>query len=756
MNFQNDADLAHARKRLAIALAVFVVVLLAVGYSRRAPRPAAFGAPEGQFSAERARVILGRLAGDGLPHPVGSAQNDVVRDRLLRELEAVGLKPRLDIDFACSPYGSCATVQNIVATIHGTTRGPAIVLNAHYDSVPASPGAGDDLAACAAMVEVARAFRSGWPPQRDIVLLFDDGEEAGLLGAEAWVRRNDPKSVLAMVVLEARGSSGRAMMFETSQGNASVVDAYARAVDDPAATSLSFAIYQLLPNDTNFTVFKRAGIRGMAIAAIGDPAQYHTPANSVANVSAGTIQHYGDQALALARRLGGLDTAPAANSSYFDLLGSFVLRWPESWNLPLAVVASLLALAGLVASLRGRAASIRGTSIALGVAVGAIAAALLASWGLTRLATFRTLGAEWPASGVWLAAAGWALAVCAVAALTHLARRRITVADAWNAYALVWSLAAIALSLLLPGGSFCVVMPLLIASAVALAAGEAGRAAAPFVGLAAGGLMLFAVALELPIAMGASMLPVASALIALVVLAAGPILLAGDSASRTARLAAIVAFASCVGFVVTPVWTPRVPRHMSLVQVESVGQAGAKLVAVDARPERRAPPLPGSWTREAIGVSGGGLRLPSRPVWWTAVPPSGEPAPEAEIESWAPLPDGRVRATIRVRSARGARVLGLHLDRGVAPKVFRVADFTFDPPSQSGFVIVHSADRDGIAVDLEFKPLKGATITFQDETPDLPAEARAVADARSGAMSPVHRGDRLVVSRSVGLTPALR
>lgn len=746
---------AAARLRIVIAAAIFVALLVAAGYSRREPSPVPFSAPAAEFSAERARVILERLAGDGIPHPVGSPENGIVRDRLIRELDAVGLKPTVELGFACSPEASCANVQNIVARIQGTHHGPAIVLNAHYDSVPASPGAGDDLSACAALVEVARAMKAGWPPARDIVFLFDDGEEAGLLGAEAWVRRNDPKSVLAAVVLESRGSSGRAFMFETSQGNSDLVDLYARNVPSPAATSLSFAIYQLLPNDTNFTVFKRAGMRGMAIAAIGDPAQYHTPANNVKNVSAGTIQHYGDTALALARRLAGLDTAAHSNSSYFDLLGLFMLRWPESWNLAFAIVAALLVLAGLLGAIRRGEASVRGTAIGFGVALLALAVAALAGWVIVAVAGFRILGTQWPASGVWLEATGWSLAIVSVALFAHVVRRRVTPADGWNAFGLIWSIAAIAVAIALPGGAYCIFAPLLVSALVATLGGRRGRIAAPFVAVGVSALVLSGVAIDLPLAMGISILPAASLLVGMIALCCLPLLVAGDAARRSASLALVLAVASTVGFFLTPVWTPAAPRPMSLVQFDTDGSTAARLLALDVTSKSVAPPLPGSWKREAIPALSVGRRTVT-PVWWSPVKASGEPAPEVALENWAPQSDGRVRVTLRLKSTRGALVGQVRIDPALEPRVFGVGNFAFEKPVETGVVTDHSLGRDGVAVDFDFKPKSGATITLQDATAGLPDAARKIADSRSAAMTPAHRGDRLVVSRTVRLTPALQ
>ena len=64
----------------------------------------------------------------------------------------------------------------------------AVLLVAHYDSVPTAAGAADDGSGVAALLEAARAQRAGPPPRNDVIFLFTDGEERGLLGAKHFVQ----------------------------------------------------------------------------------------------------------------------------------------------------------------------------------------------------------------------------------------------------------------------------------------------------------------------------------------------------------------------------------------------------------------------------------------------------------------------------------------------------------------------------------------------------------------------------------------
>jgi Peptidase family M28 len=79
---------------------------------------------------------------------------------------------------------------NLIATSPG--REPeAIVLVAHHDSVRDAPGADDNGAAVAVLIELARLL-AGRRHRRSVVLAAPDFEEIGLIGSEhlvAWLRR---------------------------------------------------------------------------------------------------------------------------------------------------------------------------------------------------------------------------------------------------------------------------------------------------------------------------------------------------------------------------------------------------------------------------------------------------------------------------------------------------------------------------------------------------------------------------------------
>src|SRR5690606_639076 len=149
------------------------------------PEPKAANAPDTVFSSARAMTLLTDIA--RAPRPTGSPEHERVRAYLLGRLEALGLDPEIQTAVALSQgpgYARSATVRNVVARLPGTAPTGAVLLTAHYDAVPLSPGAGDAGSGLVAVLEALRAARAGEPLRNDVIVLFTDAEEIGLLGAE--------------------------------------------------------------------------------------------------------------------------------------------------------------------------------------------------------------------------------------------------------------------------------------------------------------------------------------------------------------------------------------------------------------------------------------------------------------------------------------------------------------------------------------------------------------------------------------------
>ena len=138
-----------------------------------------------------------------------------MRDHLVGQLRALGLDPQVQTATVARHEPKwrgpavAATVKNIVARLKGTANTRAVMLAAHYDSVPSGPGASDDGSGTVTLVETARALKAGPPLRNDVIFLITDGEELGLLGAQAFVSEHPWVKDGGLVLnFEARGACG--------------------------------------------------------------------------------------------------------------------------------------------------------------------------------------------------------------------------------------------------------------------------------------------------------------------------------------------------------------------------------------------------------------------------------------------------------------------------------------------------------------------------------------------------------------------
>lgn len=371
--------------RLLALLAALIAAALIAWTVQQPPKPLPAAAPAGQFSAERALTDIRAFA--SVPHPIGSPANHTARDYVVGRMAALGLSPQVrpGVGVMKSRWAKGAAfggqVENIVGVLPGRDRAaPALALMAHYDSVPGSPGAADDAAGVSSILEIARILKTHGPPARDVIFVITDGEEAGLLGAEAFFRA-DPlaRRIGFLINLEARGSAGRVQMFQTGSANGETIRLLRQAAVRPQSASLAVFIYEHMPNDTDFTEAKKAGLSGLNFAFAGRQFDYHSPSSTPATMDPGTLQDMGQQALAAARVAANAPALPAKTPSvvYSQVFGDLILAYPPAvgW-LILAACALLIG----VAAVRGRRIEafartdvLRGAGAALFAAVGAMA-----------------------------------------------------------------------------------------------------------------------------------------------------------------------------------------------------------------------------------------------------------------------------------------------------------------------------------------------------------------------------------------------
>lgn len=339
----------------------------AVGLPRLPDVPA--DPPPERFSAARAMAHVHAWA--TAPRPTGSARHAEVLDGVEAALRDTGLDVRRHPFVVDGLAG-----QNLVA---GGGGADGVWLVAHSDSVPEAPGAADDGFGLAVVVEAARALAVDGPPA-GLHVLITDAEERGLHGARAEAARAPGERRLVLNV-EARGASGPVYMFQTAGAADRLLAAWTASGCRAQATSLARTVYDLLPNDTDFTIFRRAGWVGYDFALIHDAWRYHSPDDVPAGLDPRSVQQAGDCVVGLARAwLGAALPEPSgAAPVYAQVAGPTVVV--PGWAVR---AGGLLVLALELWPGPSRAAGGRG----LGVLAWLLAAGLSVAAGLGLLAAF--------------------------------------------------------------------------------------------------------------------------------------------------------------------------------------------------------------------------------------------------------------------------------------------------------------------------------------------------------------------------------
>ncbi len=456
-------------------LAVAIALLLVVGYLAMVrydpPEPRSTSSNQRTFSALRALPILDDLVGDGIPHPVGSAHHDVVRDRIFAHFASFGYTPeiqRATIETRSGPR----EISNVIARIRGMIPGQAVVLVSHYDSVTEGPGASDAGVCVATILEIARMLSEDAPPLNDIIFLVTDAEEYGLLGARLFVEEYNLPRDAVVINLDARGTSGPSLMFETSDESGWLIDIFAAVIEQPATSSLFYEIYKRMPNDSDFTVFKRNGFEGLNFAFIGEVENYHTDRDNFANVTHSSLQHHGDNALALLRALGWSDLSgrESGRRVYFDLLGFTVVKWPEIQTLRYALFGLLLVLLALLKLHREEMIETSGVVAACVLWIILLAGGILLGWGLDRLLVLLGgITSQWMDGAFLVIGAFWLLALLWAFLVVPRLGAKMGITSTWEMWLgiwLWWTILSLLCGMFAPGASFLFLVPALTASAI--------------------------------------------------------------------------------------------------------------------------------------------------------------------------------------------------------------------------------------------------------------------------------------------------
>ena len=259
------------------------------------------------------------------PRVVGSYSNEeLAPDFLKREITHIqqlsNKNQKIEIDrqvvsgsyyLDFKPHGmtnAYMNVQNIIVKLFGESDDHALMLNCHYDSVAGSPGANDDGANCVIMIEILRVLsKQGIKPKHSIIFLFNGAEETPLQGAHGFITKHKwTNNIRAFLNLEAGGSGGKEMLFQSGPKHSWLIDHYKKVVKMPCAQVASEEIFQsgAIPSDTDFRIFRDYGeIPGMDFAHVKDGYRYHTKFDHTDYISQGVLQRTGENILNLVKSI---------------------------------------------------------------------------------------------------------------------------------------------------------------------------------------------------------------------------------------------------------------------------------------------------------------------------------------------------------------------------------------------------------------------------------------------------------------------
>lgn len=736
---RSDTGLAFASVWLTAALLTGLSL-----WMLRPPSPVPASASAHDFSAERAMADVRTIA--RTPHPIGSQANAAVRDYLVGRLTALNMAPQIFSGMGLGQYGGrvvAGNVEDIVGRMQGSANSRAVLLVAHYDSVSRAPGAGDDGAAVAALLETLRVLHAGPVLKNDIIVLFTDGEEVGSLGADAFIHLHPwMKDVGFIMNFEARGNQGVSLLFETSADNEALVRQVARVAPQPFASSLFYALYKLLPNDTDFTLFRRTQVPGLNFAFGAGLEAYHSALDTPQNLSAASLQHHGSYALALSRYFGNIDLARMPQNTgdavFFNPLGGELIWYPERWTISGEIL--LTALVAIVVVMGLSRKRIAASKVFLGavcsfVLVVVLAALLAAVWWVFSIAFGRRLiRGDSPSNALLLMGLIFLGLLCAVNAFRISRRlvggRQLCFGGLIIATALNWVLA-----LRLAAGSYLLLIPtfLLAAGLLVLEMWPDRSAILEFLGgvpATTATILLYAPLLYLVYVFMTLQVVTAEAagfLLGLIFIVAVPVLnVAVPSGGKFLVWLNAVLCTLTVGCLIGGLWlshpSARHPRFDTIVYSLNADEHSAAWLSYDQALD--------PWTSKFFAGTPlhhqpmpdylGGV---TRPVWTGQVAPVDLAAPQVEIQAKENIADQQL-IHLRILSRRNASTVYLRFDKSTRVSAVDIAGRhlpVHQPDNEPFSITLYGLKQDGLDLSLNVKGSPNLIFWAMDESNGLPS-----------------------------------
>jgi carboxypeptidase Q len=195
-----------------------------------------------------------------------------------------GTPVTLEFDIRNKVYPEGKTSYNVVGELTGTDKkDEVIMLGGHLDSWHAATGATDNAVGCAVMMEAVRILKAiGVKPRRTIRVALWSGEEEGLLGSQAYVKRHFGSAEAPLPGYEKFGGY---FNIDSGTGKARAMSVFGppEAADVLRGAVAPFEDLGVLGSNTtrsrnlggsDHTSFNQAGLPGIGVNQ--DPIEYFT------------------------------------------------------------------------------------------------------------------------------------------------------------------------------------------------------------------------------------------------------------------------------------------------------------------------------------------------------------------------------------------------------------------------------------------------------------------------------------------------
>ncbi|KAK9764396.1 hypothetical protein K7432_008131 [Basidiobolus ranarum] len=370
-----NAIIVYALLILVYAVAFAIILPVRKGLPDPLPETEDIG-----FSATRAWKQLQQFATE--PHPYNSETNLKTQEYLssvLQELSDRGKALNRTVDLVLKDnvtytgfslgggtYSGWRYFEssNLLLRVEGTKKRPeALLISAHFDSVPFSHGATDNGVGVVVALEVARSLIEQ-PIADTVIFNLNNCEEMGLLGSESFMKHPWSKDVRAFINLEGAGAGGRSMVFRSSD---EPLNHFYSHSPFPHTSVIANDVFKLglIKSSTDYQVYAyKYNISGLDIAFYQRRSHYHTLLDSIDSTSPRSVQHMGGVTLATTRALAnseylyrGLDYR-AKPAIHYDILGKstviYNFKWHVGVNVALLVIIPIFYIVGYYLMKRNR------------------------------------------------------------------------------------------------------------------------------------------------------------------------------------------------------------------------------------------------------------------------------------------------------------------------------------------------------------------------------------------------------------------